>query len=132
MPYVGLPQESDTQRRLEAEREHAGRVLGGLVTQPDRWDVHRMRGRFEHERGSCWTWRCPRELTTGDSPEASTSSTIILEDDRVLGPAHSLHDDIRTQGRGRFSHWRSEIYFSTPDGTDPNTNGRCYTAIVQK
>jgi FkbM family methyltransferase len=128
LPYVGLPYEMTSRTRSRSVE----RVLGGLVASPDRWVVQRMSGRIGHESGRCWTWKCPAGIPPGDSPECSDAPTIVVEDDRVLGPGHSMHDDIRTHGRGRFSHWNSEIYFSTSDGSDPTTNGRCYTAIYRK
>jgi MoaA/NifB/PqqE/SkfB family radical SAM enzyme len=51
---------------------------------------------------------------------------ILLEDDRVLGPADCLHDDIRAQGLGRYSVWNQALYFSASDNSDPRANGRCY------
>jgi arylsulfatase A-like enzyme len=50
----------------------------------------------------------------------------LLEDGRELGPAHSPHEDVREQGSGRYSHWKGRLFFSTSDGSDPNTNGRSY------
>jgi FkbM family methyltransferase len=128
VPYVGLPAEIDSRERSA----FVERVLSGLVTTPDRWCVQEMSRRIEHEEGRCWTWRCPSGIPPGDSPERSDAPTLLLEDDRVLGPGHSLHDEIRSAGRGRYSHWRSEIYFSTSDGSDPTTNGRRYIAILQR
>jgi hypothetical protein len=56
------------------------------------------------------------------------SSVILLEDGIPLpGPANSRHDAIRNFGEGRYSFWYSAIYFSTPDKSDPRTNGRQYT-----
>jgi pectate lyase len=46
-----------------------------------------------------------------------------------MGPAHSFHQEIRESGRGRFSHWGTDLLFSTSDNSDPNTNGRSYQAI---
>ena len=41
-----------------------------------------------------------------DSVTNPTASSVqIYENGRALGPAHSLHSDIRTLGLGRFSHW---------------------------
>jgi len=51
----------------------------------------------------------------------------MLEDDRALGPPHSLHADIRKKGLGNYSHWNGSIIFSSSDGTDPRTNGRTYS-----
>ncbi len=59
--------------------------------------------------------------------QGSTASRLqLLENGRLLGPAHSSHADIRDKGGGRFSHWGDYLYFSTSDGTDPRTNGRTY------
>jgi hypothetical protein len=59
------------------------------------------------------------------------SDLQLMEDNRPLGPAHTLHDEIRTQGKGRYSHWRQDLWFSTSDNTDPRTNGRRYDAIAK-
>jgi hypothetical protein len=63
----------------------------------------------------------------GDSGGAATRSSLRLyEGSTPLGPAHSVHDDIRTVGRGRFSHWGNALFFSASDNTDPRANGRSY------
>src|SRR5690606_2302555 len=57
---------------------------------------------------------------SGDSQSAPTSSTLkIYENGKELGPAHSSHKDVRTLGKGRFSHWGKELYFSASDNTNP-------------
>jgi|ERR1041385_2467400 hypothetical protein len=67
----------------------------------------------------------------GDLPDSDRSPVMLYEDNRVLGPAHSLHDDVANSGGGRFSHWKDiGIVFSTSDNTDPNSNGRTYWAVV--
>lgn len=58
------------------------------------------------------------------------SKTQLFENDQLLGPAHSLHETIRSAGRGRFSHWGSNLYFSTSDNSDPRTNGRIYKVVI--
>jgi len=66
--------------------------------------------------------------TPTDTVEAPDDSDLALyEDGRPLGPPHALHADIRTSGRGRYSHWRGSIVFSSSDGSDPRTNGRHYS-----
>jgi hypothetical protein len=63
----------------------------------------------------------------GDSNSAPTVSTAVLrEGANLLGPAHSLHQQIRDLGGGRFSHWGEHLIFSTSDNTDPRTNNRKY------
>ncbi len=66
-----------------------------------------------------------------DGPGAAkkASRTRLFEDGRPLGPAHAVHRSIRRDGRGRFSHWREALYFSTSDNSDPRTNGRLYVAV---
>ncbi|HWZ36526.1 MAG TPA: hypothetical protein VNW51_10220 [Mucilaginibacter sp.] len=65
---------------------------------------------------------------TGDSNTSPTVSTMHLYENGVeLGPAHSVHQDIRDYGKGRFSHWGTTLYFSASDNTNPATNGRVYT-----
>src|SRR5439155_1545596 len=72
--------------------------------------------------------------TPADTRQSPTLSTLrIFENGKELGPAHSVHVDIRNLGMGRFSHWGSgtgtvsALYFSASDNTDPRTNGRVYT-----
>lgn len=57
------------------------------------------------------------------------SPLVVCENNRLLGPARALHRDITALGRGRFSHWGSDLVFSTSDNSDPNTNGRSYLII---
>ena len=52
----------------------------------------------------------------------------LLEDGKPLGPAHALHQSIRDEGGGRYSHWTGNaLIFSTSDNSDPNANGRDYS-----
>jgi hypothetical protein len=60
------------------------------------------------------------------------SDTRLLENGRELGPAHSLHADIREKGDGSFSHWYGDFRFSTSDNSDPRSNGRRYTIVVSR
>lgn len=54
------------------------------------------------------------------------SSLTLREDGRPLGPAHQLHDMVRENGEGRFSHWQHALWFSASDNGDPRANGRDY------
>jgi MoaA/NifB/PqqE/SkfB family radical SAM enzyme len=88
---------------------------------------------FHRESGFCCTVLLANLQEWADSEEDPRSSPVILlEDGKALGPAHSIHDDIRAQGGGRFSHWGSRLWFSTSDNSDPNTNGRRYSIRVLK
>jgi len=80
------------------------------------------------EIGSCYTvglaHGAPSDVAGGHS------DLVLLENGTPLGPAHSAHAEIRTQGGGRYSHWGARtIYFSTSDNSDPRTNGREYNAV---
>lgn len=88
---------------------------------------------FEHEIGECWLARLGaiaesmalRAMADEDlSPRRST--VRLSEDGKRLGPPHSSHALIRNEGRGAFAHWKDSLYFSSSDGTDPNTNGKRY------
>jgi hypothetical protein len=64
----------------------------------------------------------------GRSDAEGLQSTLeVLEDGRPLPFPHALHDDVRTEGRGRYSHWFNGVLLSTSDDSDPRTNGRTYT-----
>ncbi len=62
------------------------------------------------------------------APElVAVGRTLTIEEDGIpLGPAESLHEDIRQLGGGRFSIWGGHAYFSASDGSDCNQNGRNY------
>jgi SAM-dependent methyltransferase len=72
----------------------------------------------------------PAGIANGDSNGATSSGLTIFENDRELGPAHSAHARIREIGRGAFSHWGADLYFSTSDNSDPTRNGRTYSIIA--
>ncbi|MFB9265870.1 hypothetical protein ACFFWD_22390 [Bradyrhizobium erythrophlei] len=65
--------------------------------------------------------------STDSVASPSASRLALFEEGRTLGPAHSVHADIRQMGGGRFSHWDGALIFSASDGTDPRTNGRVYS-----
>ncbi|MDB4919707.1 pectate lyase [Mucilaginibacter sp.] len=70
---------------------------------------------------------------TGDSNEKPTRSTLKLYENGVaLGPAHIAHNDIRDIGRGAFSHWGPDLYFSASDNSSPINNGRKYTYTLTR
>ncbi|MBX9778456.1 MAG: hypothetical protein K2Y71_29125 [Xanthobacteraceae bacterium] len=96
-------------------------------------EVRIERNSITPERGTAYIaplnfpHRFPLEVC--DDRRCSDSSSLrLLENGRPLGPAHSVHADIRVNGGGRFSHWGNHLYFSSSDGSDPRSNGRKYTA----
>ena len=72
----------------------------------------------------------PNLSSISDVNEAPTRSRLTLfEDNRELGPPHSLHTEIAGGGSGRFSHYRDHLYFSARDNSDVRTNGHTYYAV---
>ena len=63
------------------------------------------------------------------SDNPARSRYVVCEGSQLIGPAHSIHADIASIGKGRFSHWGKDFIFSTSDNTNPNTNGRRYVAV---
>lgn len=61
------------------------------------------------------------------------SPCVLLENGKPLGPARTLHADIRKIGGGRYSHWTpTSLYFSASDNSDPRANGRKYTLVSRR
>jgi hypothetical protein len=88
------------------------------------------------EKGHAYIFHIPfpeliwQVLVSGDNPSDPTlSSLILMEGDRILGPPHSLHETIRTEGMGAFSHWGAYIIFSSSDNHDPRTSGIYFAKI---
>lgn len=69
------------------------------------------------------------EVTSDTSASPNRSRLALCEDGRRLWPAQSVHNEIRIEGGGRYSHWEKQLYFSTSDNSDPNANGRTYTVV---
>ncbi|MFT7464510.1 MAG: hypothetical protein ACI9EF_002866 [Pseudohongiellaceae bacterium] len=86
-------------------------------------------GPFDQDDRSCFSIEVPEDWP---SDADGRSKTRLLEDGQYLGPASVTHDDIRTLGRGRYSHWGPKVYFSASDNSDPNTNGRTYSIVPPK
>lgn len=85
----------------------------------------------QSEQGYCYTARVG-ENTGGDDDENPRVSVLrLFEDDRELGPGHAPHATVRDEGKGRFSHWHYQLYFSTSDNSDPRSNGRSYTWRIE-
>jgi hypothetical protein len=84
---------------------------------------------FEPRGPFGWVARLPAALTPlSDNDAAVAGSPLSLfEDERELGPGHEEHAMICGLGGGAYSFWKDELYFSTPDRSNPNTNGRAYT-----
>lgn len=90
-------------------------------------------GPFRPEEGLAWVAALPRAASEGDTLESPSRSRLALfEDDRLLGPAHAAHALVRQRGGGCYSHWHGTVLLSSSDGSDPNANGRLYTAVLPR
>lgn len=88
---------------------------------------------FDQESEHVWAYKLPDVVPLGDDEKSPNKSTLVLLEEKItLGPAHSVHDEMRKNGRGRFSHWKNILYFSTSDNSDPNINGRSYMIAYAK
>lgn len=68
----------------------------------------------------------------GDSSEDAQGSKLILQENgRNIGQPHVLHDKIRANGMGNYSHWKKSLFFSASDCSDPRINGRSYEVLMQ-
>jgi len=84
------------------------------------------------EIGMCYNYQLgPRYL--GDGVQDLPPSTLrLFEDGKELGSAHTIHAQIREQGKGLFAHWKTVLYFAASDGSDPRTNGRRYSWRIEE
>lgn len=87
---------------------------------------------FRREGALGWIAKLPAELhgETDTNEEPYRSRLRLCEDGHAMGTSHASHDTIRRAGRGAYSFWIDALYFSTIDGSDPNTNNRSYTATL--
>lgn len=81
---------------------------------------------FRHETG--YAYQAPLGRVWMSSHNGP-SPAQLFENGVLLGPANSMHDDIRNIGKGRFSFWYDTLYFSASDNSDPNNNGERYEIL---
>ena len=67
--------------------------------------------------------------TSGDTADDPYRSNLTMwVNEQAVGPPHTIHEEIRTQGGGRYSHWGDRLLFSLPAGT---TNDSSATVVVR-
>ena len=64
-----------------------------------------------------------------NSTNPTRSNALVCENNVPMGPPHTRHDDVADKGKGRFSHWGTQVTFSATDNSDPNVNQRRYTIV---
>jgi hypothetical protein len=111
----------------------AGYLKYTYVPQPDLPPRVYLSGPFKKLGGASYLSPLPKQFAdSADSPDDGQRSEFqLFENEKPIGPPHSLHDDIANLGHGRYSHWRLEkdagVIFSATDNSDPNHNGKRYS-----
>lgn len=84
---------------------------------------------FAADGGCAVNAHIPEEgLAALDDPDRAVSA-YVAEDGVPLPHGDALHEDIRANP-GMFSVWGDQVYWSSSDGSDCNTNGRQYTLVI--
>lgn len=115
-------------------------VVAGILTfaaaiawlTPPRLEANLIVAEISADGGFAYTApvfpRAPRGYVfASDGIGKEVSNLQLRENGQLLGPAHAGHSDIREHGQGRYSHWRTRLWFSASDFTDPRVNGRSYS-----
>jgi SAM-dependent methyltransferase len=109
---------------------------GNLIPQVSRYDASKvipLKKSFSKETGFAWHASLREyESKADDMDHPYRSELVLLEDGKPLWSRHVLHAEIRNIGKGRYSHWADGLIFSTPENSDPNTNGRTYQIVFAK
>lgn len=100
-----------------------------FCSHPPTTTVWRPAAPFPKRDGHSYYWNLP-ELTSISDDAGPTSPLVLCEDDRLLGPPHTALAEVSKAGLGRFSHAGPGVTLSTSDNSDPNTNGRSYSAFA--
>lgn len=67
----------------------------------------------------------------GDTYESTNSKLQLRENGKTFGLPHANLQDIQERGGGGYLHLNAtELYFSTPDNSDPRISGRYYDAVL--
>lgn len=93
----------------------------------------RLKPPFRHVRGHGFEAILPDAYRDyASSTENVFGSRVRLRENGT--PLRLPYGDITTTyyaGGGSYMHWGKQLIFSTPDNTDPNTNGRVYDVVLE-
>ncbi len=123
---VVLQMQSPSRRDLE----ESDKKLSSAVENMPAIDFVLPREYIFHEEGYCYIYPFRTMAAKMFSYLPVYNHLILYEDGNPLPLGNALHEEIRRAGKGRYSMWYEQIYFSTSDNSDPRTNGRTYSVRV--
>jgi SAM-dependent methyltransferase len=130
-PYA--PDDEDAPATRDRARWFAPFALCGGTRHeiPPRAELVLPTSGFAAETGHAWTVPLAQFAALADTMERPARSPLILLEDGVpLGPPHAAHAEIRSRGRGRYSHWGANLHLATSDNSPPASNGRRYSILI--
>jgi len=90
-----------------------------------------LKGPFTHRGGNLWSAHIPQLSRFSDDDMVQASPLVLFENGEMMGAPHSLHEDIKNEGKGLYSHWNDTLFFSTSDNSNPNENNRQYWFLIK-
>lgn len=81
---------------------------------------------MQPEQRHAWKVSLP-QVGVSAFADLETSSPLTFRENGVPLHGLALQPDIPPVGGGWFRHWHGDLFFATPDYSDPRTNGRHYT-----
>ncbi len=86
---------------------------------------------IQHDSGFCYIANLDLKEYPGENLNSLRKSQLILFEDGVsIGVSSSSHEDIRKIGKGLFSHWENQLYFSSSDNTSPLKSDHEYVVQI--
>lgn len=90
-------------------------------------------GPFEHIGGAAWRAALPELSALADTDQNPMRSPLRLQEDgQWLCFAHCHLPSLERFGLGRYRHRGDSVFFSSSDNSNPNTNGRRYSYLLDE
>ncbi|AYV84291.1 MAG: putative galacturonosyltransferase 6-like protein [Hyperionvirus sp.] len=85
-----------------------------------------------NETGNSYMLYIPEHSYLADNEANPTTSNLKLYENGIeMKSSHAIHNDIRSSGMGRYSHWKNHLYFSSSDNSSPVHNDKKYSYLIQ-
>lgn len=107
-----------TKRELQEHRAHQGPGVTASLARP-----------FIVDGGLAVNVHIPADALAALADPDRAAFAFVAEDGVPLPQGDALHADIRAHA-GMYSVWGDQVYWSSSDGSDCNTNDREYTLVV--